>query len=110
MLAVHLTLDSREQVQIYIRSNWKWYCKQAFYLPEGDSLKTMLWHKKYQLFLSNASGKIQFVEYTLTYHSSNQTCNHAGTKDLAYVAVVDGLTVHLTPLGKFLMPPPMSEK
>ena len=27
LLAVHCTLDGMEQVQVYTRSNWKWYCK-----------------------------------------------------------------------------------
>jgi hypothetical protein len=32
------------------------------------------------------------------------------TPDLSYTAVIDNNIINLTPLGKFVMPPPMSEK
>ena len=32
------------------------------------------------------------------------------SRDLSYTAVVDYNNINLTPLGKFLMPPPMFEK
>ena len=31
-------------------------------------------------------------------------------KNLAYVCVVDNFNLNLTPLGRFVMPPPMFEK
>jgi hypothetical protein len=107
LLAVHIMIDAREQVMIFTRSNWKWYCKQAMAVK---GLNTMVWYKKYMLCLVNDDGHVDFVEYNFTYHVSNAHSNHASTKDSSYVAVVDGCTIHLTPLGKFLMPPPMSEK
>jgi len=36
--------------------------------------------------------------------------NKQGDEDLAYTAVVDYDNINLTPLGKFVMPPPMFEK
>ena len=33
-----------------------------------------------------------------------------GDDTTAYTSVIDGKRIHLTPLGKQLMPPPMSEK
>ena len=36
--------------------------------------------------------------------------NHKDVPHDGYIAVVDGMDVHLTPLGRFVMPPPMSEK
>lgn len=40
--------------------------------------------------------------------TSSTHCNHGESN--GYVAVVDGPAINLTPLGKFLMPPPMFEK
>jgi len=48
------------------------------------------------------------TEFGFTYHSSMASYNMAD--DLAYTLVVNGSTLMLTPLGKLLMPPPMSEK
>lgn len=107
LLAVHLTLDESEQVMIYQRSNWKWYCKQ---IVSVKNLRSLLWQKKFQLLTVQADGLFEFIEFNHTYHSSNLTCNHSNLTDFAYTAVVDGPTIHLTPLAKLLMPPPMSEK
>ena len=40
--------------------------------------------------------------------TSSVNCNNR--EESGYVAVVDGPAVNLTPLGKFVMPPPMFEK
>lgn len=58
----------------------------------------------------DASGKVEFTEYIFIYNTSNHNFNRSEEKELAFTAVVDGNMIHLTPLGKFLMPPPMSEK
>ena len=36
--------------------------------------------------------------------------NHSSEHESAYTAVVDGNNINLTPLGKFVMPPPLFEK
>ena len=56
------------------------------------------------------AGVLEFVEYSFTYHSSMSTFNHAERPHDGYMAVVDGPAINLTPLGKFVMPPPMFEK
>jgi len=64
LLAVHCTLDGQEQLQIYSRSNWKWYCKQIVYIQANTlGLVTLLWHKKYQLLLAFVSGLVEFLEF-----------------------------------------------
>ena len=102
MLAVHCSIDDLEQVLLYNRSNWKWYCKQQVIV---QSLSHMSWTKKYQLCLLYAEGKLEFTEYKFEYMTSNTNCNDG--QNHGYVAVVDGPAVNLTPLGKFVMPPPM---
>ena len=98
-------------MQVYTRSNWKWYCKQVIYVPKtSQGLASLVWLKKSQLFMVFANGRVEFLEFQAVYNSSNSTCNQINVKELAYTAVVDGPTIHLTPLGKFVMPPPMSEK
>ena len=51
--------------------------------------------------------KFEFIEYQFEYVTSSSHCNHLGMKHDGYVAVIDGKAINLTPLGKFLMPPPM---
>lgn len=96
---------------IYTRNNWKWYCKQVLNCDKKP-LKSLIWLKKYQLCLVHENSYVAFVEYNFTCLSSMSVFNHAKSQkeEFGYAAVVDGQTVHLTPLGKFLMPPPMSEK
>ena len=60
--------------------------------------------------LVQRDAKVQFIEFNLCYHTSSGNFNHLGHNDLSYTAVVDNAHVNLTPLGKLLMPPPMSEK
>lgn len=69
-----------------------------------------MFNKKQQLFLAQEDGRIDFIEFMLNYHTSSSNFNHKESPDLAYTAVVDNQFINLTPLGKFLMPPPMSEK
>ena len=42
--------------------------------------------------------------------TSSTNCNASNKSDHGYVAVVDGPAINLTPMGKFVMPPPMFEK
>lgn len=45
----------------------------------------------------------------MVYHTS-MSQNNTEVDTYGYTAVVDSCLIHLTPLGKQLMPPPMSEK
>ena len=75
-----------------------------------NRLASLTWIKKYQLCFVYADGSISFTEYKFEYCTSRTNHNFAGNKDHGYVAVVDGPAINLTPLGKFVMPPPMYEK
>jgi hypothetical protein len=95
---------------IFYRSNWKWFCKQVLRLDRPLATLKWMFNKKQQLFLIQVDGRIDFVEFNLTYHTSSGNFNHFGHHDLSYTAVVDNAHINLTPLGRLLMPPPMSEK
>jgi len=111
VLAIHCTIDDQEQVLLYTRSNWKWFCKQQVLIKASDRLKSLFWVKKYQLCFLSANGLIDFTEYKFEYMTSSTNCNSGNEKtNHGYVAVVDGPAINLTPTGKFLMPPPMFEK
>lgn len=108
LLAVHLTVAGIEQVMIFTRSNWKWFCKQVLVLPQP--LQSFHWLRKHQLSLLLQDGSLEVTEFNFTYHSSMSNFNHSGEQESAYTAVVDGTNINLTPLGKFVMPPPLFEK
>jgi hypothetical protein len=50
------------------------------------------------------------TEFHFVYDSSLKSFNKKEEKNLAYVCRVDDRNLNLTPLGKFVMPPPMFEK
>lgn len=123
LLAVQLQVDKQdEQVLILCRSNWKWYVKQVFRLPEADdnnnigasnesTNKKMChveWLSKQKLAVVSTSGCLYQLEYSFKYNSSMTNYNKGD--DLAYTLAVNGSELMLTPLGKLLIPPPMSEK
>jgi len=49
LLAVHCLIDGNEQVLIYTRSNWEWYCKQVI---NTSKIASMSWTKKQQLCIA----------------------------------------------------------
>lgn len=110
LLALHCINPEtkQEKVLIFIRSNWKWFCKQVIDLDKP--LATMKWCKKHQIFIIQNNGRFDFIEFSLNYHTSSSNYNHADHADLSYTAVIDYNNINLTPLGKFIMPPPMFEK
>jgi len=81
-------------------------------LSEDDSLRSLFWLKKYQLCLLNAKGGFTLTEFKFEYVTSTSNANRVekASEDHAYVAVVDGPAINLTPMGKFVMPPPMYDK
>ena len=60
--------------------------------------------------LIQENGRVDFIEFNLAYMTSSSNFNHAEYPDLSYTAVVEGNCINLTPLVKFVMPPPMFEK
>ena len=69
-----------------------------------------MFNKKQQIMLAQNDGRIDFIEYQLSYCSSSSYHNYKDIIDLSYTAVVDNNFINLTPLGKLLIPPPMFEK
>jgi len=62
------------------------------------------------MFIVLENGRVDFIEFSQGYMTSSSNFNHYGKADYSYAAVVDYNCINLTPLGKFLMPPPMFEK
>ena len=62
------------------------------------------------MFFAHSDGRLDFIEFVFNYHTSSSNFNHKGAEDFSYTAVVDYNNINLTPLGKFVMPPPMYEK
>jgi len=58
----------------------------------------------------DGTGKYTFVDHHFNYVTSLKSSNRKGDKNLAYVCVVEDNHLNLTPLGKFVMPPPLFEK
>jgi hypothetical protein len=50
------------------------------------------------------------IDHHFNYVTSLKSHNKKGEKNLAYVCVVEDNHLNLTPLGKFVMPPPLFEK
>ena len=46
----------------------------------------------------------------MDYTTSNKSFNHKKNKNLSYSCFVNNCTLNITPLSRFLIPPPMSEK
>ena len=46
----------------------------------------------------------------MDYTTSNKSFNHKLNKNLSYSCFVNNSTLNITPLSRFLIPPPMSEK
>jgi elongator complex protein 1 len=112
LLALHCVdvNTSEETIMVLIRSNWKWFCKQIVNLSQPLASFKWMFNKKHQLLTVQVDGRVDFIEYQLTYNTSSSNFNHEHSQDLAYTAFVEHKTINLTPLGKFMMPPPMSEK
>ena len=58
VLAIHCSIDGQEQVLLYTRSNWKWYCKQQVLVSAEDRLQSLIWVKKYQLCFLYKTGQL----------------------------------------------------
>jgi hypothetical protein len=75
-MAVHTRADSKEEITIYTRSNWKWQSKQAIVLDsENQQIAGFQWGTNYKLLVIGVLGQTQVVEYSFTYHSSMVSCN-----------------------------------
>mmetsp|Transcript_12010 Transcript_12010/g.20269 ORF Transcript_12010/g.20269 Transcript_12010/m.20269 type:complete len:207 (-) Transcript_12010:2707-3327(-) len=102
-------------VLVCARSNWQWQVKQridGIDVAETKGIRTLRWQSqsKHQLLLVEGTGRFEFITFDFKYHSSLRSFNHKEQKNLAYVAFVVNRTLNLTPLRRFVMPPPLSEK
>lgn len=108
--------DSKSMsILICMRSNWQWQVKQKigpFDFAETKGIRAMQWmaNKKQQLFFSTGSGMITYIDFHFLYDTSLKSFNQKNEKNLAYTCFITNNILNLTPLGRFLMPPPMSEK
>ena len=67
-------------------------------------------NKQTQLFYADGNGKFHFIEFHFAYKTSLKSFNHKHEKNLAYVCFVDNNNLNLTPLGRYVKPPPLFEK
>jgi len=111
-----LTADKKSMtILICSRSNWNWQVKQQIAGLDFDKTKgirAMKWMfgRKQELFFIDGTGRAEFVEFHFKYQTSLRSFNRKNFKNLAYVCVADDCNLNLTPLGRFVMPPPMFEK
>lgn len=102
-------------ILICVRSNWQWQVKQKIGpldFTETKGVRALRWmnNKKQQLFYCDGKGVCCFTEFHFNYTTSLKSYNQKEKANLAYVCVVTDTVLNLTPLGKVVMPPPMSEK
>jgi len=46
LLGVHCENGEREQIMVFVRSNWKWYCKQVIILEGRLAVFKWMFNKK----------------------------------------------------------------
>jgi len=117
LLALLCMKDDQSEMSILIcvRSNWDWQIKQRidhinFQATKGIRALQWLMNKKQQLLYVNGVGQFTFIDFHFDYTTSVKSFNHRTFKNLTYSCFVTNNRLNLTPLGRLLMPPPMSEK
>ncbi|KAF2013672.1 elongator complex protein 1 [Aaosphaeria arxii CBS 175.79] len=112
-LRVHWNNDSNvlavtypQKVQLWTMSNYHYFLKQEIELPEAAmSAITTRWHSERPLAVTVAtSDSLQVLDYT----QATAGGSTVPPNDLGVVAVIDGLTLKVTPLRIANVPPPMS--
>ncbi|CAI4217296.1 unnamed protein product [Parascedosporium putredinis] len=92
-----------DKIQLWTTGNYHWYLKQE--IPLSSQSLSVAWHPERALRLATAtSDSIIFAEYMFA--ATQGTL--APPNDFGVAAVIDGTTVHLTPLRTANMPPPLS--
>ncbi|XP_038077716.1 elongator complex protein 1-like isoform X2 [Patiria miniata] len=93
-------------VQLWTVGNYHWYLKQSLDFPASDRLTAMQWDPEHGYRLHIITQSARYLQYTwswATNHSKGTDCS-----DDAYVAVIDGDKVLMTPFRKMVVPPPIS--
>jgi hypothetical protein len=67
-------------------------------------------NKNEQLFYIDGKGNYTFIDFYFDYTTSMKSFNHKNQKNLSYSCFTTNCTLNITPLSRFLIPPPMSEK
>lgn len=106
ILMVHLMLeeDSRQVVQLWVASNYKWQLKQHW--PIVDKCLDVLWDPISPLTLfifTEKSGASKIELGWKVHHSLGKN-----EQDLSYVAIIDGSVLKMTPFRQMIIPPPIS--
>ena len=92
-------------VQLYYRSNYKWYLK---FNLETDSVSAAFFSdfSSLKLFILFKNGSARVIEFKHEYLNSVTTNNTES--DISWLCNTDGNELHLTPMGRYCIPPPMS--
>lgn len=94
--------SERQSLEVYVRSNYKWYLKTSIRLPhsvigyewDGESARVL------HVFFSSGMGM------SYAFDAKYDVANEASMKH-TYVGVVDGCSVHVTDFSRAIIPPPM---
>lgn len=106
VLAVWLSVDNEDVVQLYNTVNWHWYLKSEVHATRlyERRVEGVKFSDETPLSLSIIlPDSYQTVEWTWTVYSSPNEVH-----DLGLVGVIDGNETKFTPLGVANVPPPMS--
>lgn len=99
------------QILIMHRSNYHWFIKKSIGAIEGSKITDFIWsaNKKNQLTMMHEDSMFSYYEFQFVYHTTNEVAVKE-YDNISYTANVDFTKILLTPLGRQVIPPPMSEK
>ena len=98
ILALHITDEISDKIQLWTVSNYKWQLKKCF---SAKIFQGFLWDPVSNLtFYTFAPDTCSRFELKFKIHKSQ---GH-----LSYVAVLDGKVVKITPFTEMVVPPPIS--
>jgi IKI3 family len=104
LLAVVTNCGTQEQVDVYMRSNYRWYRKQCLRQPAGVTIADARWDVENRSVVHVLTAGGVLTTYSL--RSSHVGAVSSG----AVVSVVDGSELLVTDLTKAMIPPPMCQR
>lgn len=104
-MAVLQQTDLKKFICLYTTSNYKWYLKQHLPLTSEHDVVSFEWVATTRSLFTL---RILSGQEILTYTFKLAFCAGLESQTSSTCAVIDGLSVHLTPFDKVYMPPPMS--
>ena len=95
-------------IMLWTRSNYHWYLKQNMEFPgdAGQRVSAVIWDPEHAYTLHVACESGQYLHYSWAW-TVHQSCGMTND-DYSNVAVIDGDRLHITPMGKMIVPPPLS--